>query len=86
MNRRCYNSKEAAVNGAIAQMEQVEQIGYAQSVKDSNLRHELRMEAAVRADRKHRELMRKLGEQINRNPLTPEEMSEIVYPKGSKHE
>ena len=85
-SRKCYASHDEAVAGAVAQMERIEQVGYVQSVKDSNLRHELRCQAAVRADRKHRELMRKLGEQINRKPLTPEEISDLVYPKGSTHE
>jgi len=84
--RKCYSSHDEALAGAIEQLEQVEVAGEAQSIEDANLRHELRMEAAVRADRNHRELMRKLGEQINRKPLTPDEMSELFYPKGSKHE
>jgi len=78
MNRQCYASKELALSGAIEQLNNIDTVGHAQSIEDANLRHELRMEAAVRADRKHRELMRKLGEQINHKPLTPDEMSDLV--------
>ncbi len=84
--RRCYASKELALSGAIEQMNNIEQVGVVQSVADVNLRHELRCAAAVRANQAHWELMRKLGSQMSRTPLTKKELSDLVYPAGSKHE
>lgn len=82
--RKCYPSKEAALVGALEQLAKIDIDGPAQSVEDANSRHAAYVSNRIAAAQKDRELMKKLGDQIKSTPLTPEEMSNIVYPKGRK--
>lgn len=86
LSRKCYATNELAVQGAIAQMTQIEMVGDKVSVENSTLRHAARVQARIDSDKRHRELMYKLRmknrEALEVKALTPEN----VYPKGSRHE
>jgi len=79
--RKCYASNIDAVAGAVAQMEQIELVGHAQSIEDTNRRHAAMMQARINQEQKHRELTAKLDKQIGRarlGKLTPDELSDLV--------
>ncbi len=86
LSRKCYATNELAVAGAIEQMAQHEALGDKISVENSALRHQARVQARVDSDQRHRELMYKLRMQ-NREAIVAKELtSEMVYPKGARHE
>jgi hypothetical protein len=86
MNRQCYATNELAVIGAICQMAQHDTLGDKASVDDSALRHQARVQARVDSDQRHRELMHKLRMQNNEAIKVKALTSDMVYPKGARHE
>ena len=86
LSRKCYATNELAIAGAIKQMAQSELLGNEVSVDDSALRHQARVQARVDSDQRHRELMAKLRKQNNEAIKVKALTSEMVYPKGARHE
>jgi hypothetical protein len=86
LSRKCYATNELAVAGAIEQMVQHETLGDKVSAKNSALRHQARVQARVDSDQRHRELMAKLRNQNIEAIKVKKLTSEMVYPKGSRHE
>ena len=86
MSRRCYAANELAVAGAIEQMAQHEMLGDEISAENSALRHQARVQARVDSDQRHRELMAKLRKQNQEAIKVKQLTSEMVYPKGARHE
>ena len=86
MSRRCYATNAEALAGAIEQMAQHEALGDKISVENSALRHQARVQARVDSDQRFRELMYKLRKQNNEAIKVKALTSDMVYPKGARHE
>ena len=86
LSRKAYPSINDAVAGAVEQMAQYEAIGDQASVDDSAARHQARVQARVDSDRRYRELMAKLRMQNKEAIKVKALTSEMVYPKGARHE
>jgi hypothetical protein len=83
--RQGYETPELAIAGGIAQMKQAKLVGFAVSAQDAKLRHIAACEAMARSNAESRNMMTRLRNNIKPEPMTPEQMSEIYYPKRRSH-
>lgn len=78
--RMTYSSKEAAVAGAIKQIESIEIVGVVESIEAASARRGKLMEKRMLVEKNHRELMSKLRGQNNERIEVRELTSDDVYP------
>ena len=84
ITRRSYPSTQEAIAGGIEQMSKVKVVGYAQSAVDAKLRLEAAGKAMALKTIKDREKWTELRGNLKVEPLTPEQLSSVVYP-GRKY-
>jgi hypothetical protein len=82
--RQGYPTTQEAIAGGIAQMSKVKVVGYAESFHDAKLRLEAAGKAMALKSIKEREKWLELRGNLKVEPLTPEQLSSVVYP-GRKY-